>query len=228
MRILLAVAIALLLLYIAYIIVQRVRWYRARRHYMRLAARLDIDPAPTPASQLPDAFDWREHGMHFDVPNQGTCGACWAWTAVIPLQHRFALAGNRVPALSAQYLLDCQAFCDNLLDPDSCDEGCSGGMIEHSWLFLKERGTPAESVVPFRGYVRPCAALPAHTQMYRAARVYRVPATVQAIRSEIMQRGPISASMDGYQCLVKFGSNDDIYEKRAGSASIGGHAVVLI
>ena len=75
---------------------------------------------PPQVGQLPPTFDWR-HKLAFDVPSQGACGACWALVPTIALQKRFELANRSVPPLSAQYLLDCEQYCSDSLNIESCD-----------------------------------------------------------------------------------------------------------
>lgn len=181
---------------------------------------------PPQMMQLPPTFDWR-HKLQFEVPSQGACGACWALVPTIALQKRFELLGQSIPPLSAQYLLDCEQYCSDISNVESCDEGCTGGLLDHSWQFLKENGVPSESVLPYRGYTQQCRQLPENTRMYRAAEIYKVPSNVGAIKSEIASNGPVTAGMEAFSCFANFRGKGH-YAKERGTSAIGAHAVVLI
>jgi C1A family cysteine protease len=181
--------------------------------------------APAPGPNLPSSFDWRSK-LSFDVPSQGACGACFAFAPVIALQKRFELAGRPAPALSAQHILDCEQYCSDASNIESCDEGCAGGLLDHSWQFLQEHGVPAASVVPYRGYTQQCQVLPPNTPVFKAAEI-QIAFKYRLIKSEIASHGPVTAGMDAYSCFANFRGNG-VYERQQGSASIGAHAVVLI
>ena len=68
-------------------------------------------------SDLPDSINWVELGGVNPVQDQGTCGSCWAFSAVASMEgHHFVNSGELLK-LSEQQCVDC--------DPDSF--GCSGG-----------------------------------------------------------------------------------------------------
>jgi C1A family cysteine protease len=62
--------------------------------------------------------DWVAQGKVSPVKNQGSCGSCWAFSAVGVLES-WALFKSEVVNLSEQQLVDCSQKYGN--------EGCNGG-----------------------------------------------------------------------------------------------------
>ena len=58
--------------------------------------------------------------------NQGSCGSCWAFSAIATVEGRFNIKNNTFLDLSEQYLVD----YDNL------DNGCSGGWPTNTFEWL--------------------------------------------------------------------------------------------
>lgn len=58
-------------------------------------------------SDLPDAWDWREHDAVTPIKNQGMCGSCWAFSAVASMECAYAQATGKLVSLSEQELVDC-------------------------------------------------------------------------------------------------------------------------
>ena len=82
------------------------------------------------SNAAPDAFDWRDKGVVSDVKDQGSCGSCWAFSTVGNLEGLYALEKGVVKTLSEQLLVDC----------DTSDSGCNGGLMELSFTWLKKNG----------------------------------------------------------------------------------------
>ena len=64
-------------------------------------------PTNTPgsSSSYPTAFDWRNQGGVTSVKNQGSCGSCWAFGTVGPLEANIKINGGGEQNLSEQYLV---------------------------------------------------------------------------------------------------------------------------
>ena len=110
-----------------------------------------INPNPVRAKKTndvaPDAFDWRDKGVVSGVKDQGSCGSCWAFATVANLEGLYALNKGEVKTFSEQMLVDC----------DTEDSGCNGGLMELAFEWLKDNGgIMLESDYPYAGKKQTC------------------------------------------------------------------------
>lgn len=106
-----------------------------------------------PAGPAPPSLDWREKGVVTAVHNQGSCGSCWAFSAVETLESRLALATNATPALelSTQQVVSCAP------DPRHCGGtgGCRGGLQSVAYNYTSSSsGLSLASTYPYYSFPR--------------------------------------------------------------------------
>lgn len=74
----------------------------------------------TSEPKLQGRKDWRAENKVTPVKNQGSCGSCWAFSAVATLEAAYAIKTGEFLSFSEQELVDCSGDYEN--------EGCNGGM----------------------------------------------------------------------------------------------------
>jgi len=84
--------------------------------------------------------DWCAQGYCTAVKDQGQCGSCWAFSATEALESAIALAGQAIPTLAPEQIVDC----------DSTDGGCNGGDPRSAMNYLViAGGQDTESSYPY-------------------------------------------------------------------------------
>ncbi|KAJ1256815.1 hypothetical protein BS78_K299600 [Paspalum vaginatum] len=79
------------------------------------------------------AFDWRQQGAVTGVKNQGTCGCCWAFSAVAAVEGINQIVTGRLLSLSEQQLLDCSI--------DGRTNSCKrGGNMNNAFRYIINNG----------------------------------------------------------------------------------------
>jgi cathepsin F len=103
-----------------------------------------IEVAPTNA---PDSWSWKDQGVVSAVKDQGSCGSCWAFATMANLEGLYALKKGVVKTFSEQQLVDC----------DTTDSGCNGGLMEYAFAWLKKNGGfNLDTDYPYKGVKQAC------------------------------------------------------------------------
>ena len=101
----------------------------------------------TPKLNTPDNFDWGDEGAVTPVKNQGSCGSCWAFCTVANLEGLYFIKHKELLRFSEQQLVDCDTF----------DQGCNGGLMENSFEWIKQNGGLClEDDYQYKGYEGTC------------------------------------------------------------------------
>jgi C1A family cysteine protease len=201
---------------------------------MRPAALFSTTPEEEISSgslQLAASFDWRNvNGQNYVSPvkNQGSCGSCWAFGTVAPLEAKLLISGWGLADLSEQYLVSC----------NNNGWSCSGGWWAHDYHYNKkvsgelEAGSVLESVFPYAAGSSACNPPHDHYQKIEnwkyVGSSFGVP-SVEAIKTAIATYGPVAAAV----CVGSAFSNyhSGIFstdEKNVCKTGQVNHAVVLV
>ena len=178
-----------------------------------------FDPC-TPTRDLPASFDWRDYGLP-QIRDQGSCGSCWAFATVGPLECNIALKDGVLVDLSEQWLVSCTGA-----------GSCGGGWWAHDyhqWDTDPCGGTGAvfESDFPYVADDVPCdCPYPHHYLIDGWAHIgdmLEIP-PVDNIKQAIMDYGPVAVAVNANEAMVAY--NGGIFNGcGTGEAN---HAVVLV
>ena len=98
------------------------------------------------SNDAPTSLDWRALNRVTSVKNQGSCGAAWAFSTVGNLEGLYAGHYGELVELSKSVIIDC----------DTKDSGCNGGLMEYAFTWLKSNGIMTEADYPYHGYKDEC------------------------------------------------------------------------
>jgi C1A family cysteine protease len=96
--------------------------------------------------KLPKNWDWRVKGAVNPVQNQGTCGGCWAFSAIANLEGQYFKKHGVLPKFSEQQLIDCDPY----------NNGCGGGIMHNAFSYVKQAGIAEQMNYPYQEYKGYC------------------------------------------------------------------------
>jgi len=152
-----------------------------------------IFDACLPSRDLPSYWSWQWGGCT-PVKSQGSCGSCWAFGAIGPVESAIRIATSDVVSLSEQWLISCT---------DSGD--CGGGWHTEAYEYLVENGWQdpcggsggvLTSDCPYLASNAPCDCPYPHpypiSSWAAVGYVWDIP-SVEQIKQAIYDYGPVSA-----------------------------------
>jgi len=151
-------------------------------------------------SDVPDSLDWVEKGAIVPVKNQGMCGSCWAFSAIVAIEGAHFLDTGNLTSLSEQELVDC----------DKLDMGCGGGLMDNAFLFDENStGICSEEDYPYamhKRWLRGCASEKGECVPVEHTRVKTfidVENTVDAL-VEAISKQPVSVAIEADKQSFQF------------------------
>ncbi|EFX87403.1 hypothetical protein DAPPUDRAFT_312326 [Daphnia pulex] len=169
---------------------------------------------------LPAELDYRSDNCMAAIKDQGSCGSCWAFAAVTPLEFNSCKKHRQTPvALSEQQLVDCDIF----------DNGCSGGWYTQAWQHIKLAGGLArQSLYPYTARRNFCPFW--LLWFMTGARVYKydyAPANdAVAMQSALQQYGPLTVAIAVANSFFSY--RDGVYDATDCDNVDVNHAVVVV
>ncbi|XP_077589429.1 cathepsin O isoform X2 [Stigmatopora nigra] len=147
-------------------------------------------PPSADLKELPAKFDWRDQAMVAPVQDQQVCGSCWAFSVVGAVQAASAIAGAPLEELSVQQVVDC-CFPNG---------GCSGGSPTKAlrWLQTTRVKLVPQSEYPYQAKNGICQffSSPQKGVTMRNFTAYNFSGQEEAMKAELVARGPLSAIVD--------------------------------
>ncbi|XP_058808219.1 cathepsin O-like [Phymastichus coffea] len=143
---------------------------------------------------LPSKFDWRTKGVVTAVKSQGTCGACWAFSAVETAETMFAISNKTLRAFSVQEMIDCAK---------NSNFGCEGGDICSllEWLVLSKTKLLPEVEYPLTRKTDVCKLTKISPKSQEGIRVSdftcdNFVSAEDALVKQLATKGPVAAAVN--------------------------------
>ena len=174
----------------------------------------------------PDAWDWREKGYVSPVKDQGSCGSCWAFSTVGNLEGLYYKEKQTMVTLSEQMLVDC----------DTYDSGCNGGLMENTFTWLKENGgIMTDTDYPYKGRKGTCQSdetkyvdmqITGYTKLGSGSSTWD-PVDEEEIKEFLYETGPLAVALNANP-LQTYSSG--ILDKTSSQCPTSGmnHAVTMV
>ena len=133
---------------------------------------------------VPTEVDWRKKGYVTNVKDQGSCGACWAFSATGAIEAVHFNKTGQLVSLSEQHLLDCTLG------------RCLGGWPDQALQYVIENhGIDTEASYPYEFHSGRCRYKSGKTGA-TISKVTRVGRGEYGLEAAVAKVGPVSVSIN--------------------------------
>uniref|UniRef100_A0A3P9ILV2 Cathepsin S n=1 Tax=Oryzias latipes TaxID=8090 RepID=A0A3P9ILV2_ORYLA len=171
------------------------------------------------SNNIPDEMDWRQKNCVTSVKMQGSCGSCWAFSAVGALEGQLCRKTGKLVDLSPQNLVDCSSKYGN--------HGCNGGFMHQAFQYvIDNQGIDSDAGYPYVGVTQSCH----YSSEYRAANCSQYSFLPEgdegALKEAIATIGPISVAIDATRPRFAF-YRSGVYDDSSCSQNVN-HGVLAV
>ena len=136
--------------------------------------------------------NWTAAGKITPIKNQGTCGSCYAFSAVDAMESASLIQKSQSQSLSVQQIVDCSSTEGN--------DGCNGGWPSYSFVYVINFNITTEAKYPYSGSQGKCQANGGNFRISS----YKSPFGCSSLLAELAKR-PLTVQLDA--------SNWQLYKK---------------
>lgn len=145
-------------------------------------------------TDIPRSVDWRDKGAVTKVKNQGSCGACWAFSTTGAIEGAHAIKTGKLVSLSEQELVDCAGKYGNY--------GCNGGLMDDAFEYVIANGLCEESDYSYKGADGQCRNC---TEAVTVKGYKDIPVGSEAaLMHAVGTIGPVSVAIEADQMAFQF------------------------
>ena len=178
------------------------------------------------SNAAPSSYDWRNFNRVAAVKDQGSCGSCWAFATVANLEGLYAEKKGVIKTFSEQMLVDC----------DTLDSGCNGGLMEYSFTWLKNNGgIMYDSDYAYTGRKSTCRSVASKYADFKVTGYKKLGSSYSTwsavdedeIKEFLYQTGPLAIALNADPLQTYSSGILDVASTRCPTSGIN-HAVTLV
>ncbi|XP_072952235.1 low-temperature-induced cysteine proteinase [Typha angustifolia] len=139
--------------------------------------------------EVPESVDWRKKGAVTKVKDQGSCGACWSFSATGAIEGINKIVSGSLVSLSEQELVDCDR---------TYNSGCSGGLMDYAYKWvIQNHGIDSEDDYPYKTGERTCLKNKVNRRVVTIDGYTDVPANNEDLLLQAVAKQPVSVGICG-------------------------------